>query len=251
MSERFVGKVALITGAGSGIGRETARIVAAEGGSVFGLDIDADRVAETVTEIEAAGGSAAGEVCDISDPAACAAAVDSVLSRFGRLDVVCNIAGITMMKPVGQVADELWERMLAVNLSGPFYLSRAAVPALIETRGNVVNIASQAALQGYSHLSAYSASKGGVIALTRAMAVELAPQGIRVNCVCPGSVATNIADSIEWPDEIDPEVTAVMMQRNPPMSQPEEVAYGIAFVASDQASSMTGAVIPIDGGSTA
>ena len=122
---------------------------------------------------------------------------------------------------------------------------------MIECGGNIVNVASQAGLRGYACLSAYSAAKGGVVMLTRALAVELAPKGVRVNCVCPGAVVTNIAETMDHGDEIDPVASAALMQRNPVMSQPEEVAHGILFLASPEASSATGVILPIDGGSCA
>jgi len=126
-----------------------------------------------------------------------------------------------------------------------------ALPALLESQGNIVNVASQAGLRGYSHLSAYAAAKGGLVMLTRALAVELAARNVRVNCVCPGAVLTNIAESIDAGAALDPQVTLAMMQRNPKISPPEDVARAIVFLASDDARSATGAVLPIDGGSTA
>ena len=251
MSRRFADKVALVTGAGSGIGRETVRLLAAEGARVVCLDIDPKRVDEITAELADAGHEAHGHCCDISDPSACQRAVAAAIERFGRLDVLCNVAGIAMMRPIDEVDDALWNRMIGVNLAGPFYLCRAALPALVESRGNIVNVASQAGLRGYSHLSAYAASKGGLVMLTRALAVELAPQNVRVNCVCPGAVLTNIGDSIGAGGTLDPEVAAAMMQRNPKISPPEDVARAIVFLASHDASSATGAVLPVDGGSTA
>ena len=251
MSNRFADKVALVTGAGSGIGRETVRLLSAEGARVVCLDVDEKRVDEITAELAAAGREALGHCCDVADPAACQGAVAAALGRFGRLDVLCNVAGIAMMCPVDQVDDALWNRVIGVNLAGPFYLCRAAVPALALSRGNIVNVSSQAGLKGYSHLSAYAAAKGGLVMLTRALAVELAPRNVRVNCVCPGAVLTNIGDSIQARGALDPQVAASMMQRNPAISPPEDVARAIVFLASSDAASATGAVLPVDGGSTA
>lgn len=251
LSARFGGKVALVTGAGSGIGRETVRLLAAEGARVACLDIDPTRVDEIVAELAAAGHEAHGHCCDVSDPSACNGAVAATLERFGRLDVLCNVAGIAMMRAIDAVDDALWNRMISVNLAGPFYLCRAAVPALVESHGNIVNVASQAGLRGFSHLSAYAAAKGGLVMLTRALAVELAPHNVRVNCVCPGAVLTNIAVSLDVGGAFDRQVAEAMMQRNPKISPPGDVARAIVFLASDDASSATGAVLPIDGGSTA
>ena len=251
MSRRFAGKVALVTGAGSGIGRETVRLLAAEGARVVCLDVDKRRVEEIAAELSGAGHEVLGHCCDVSDPSACNDAVAGALEQFGRLDVLCNVAGIAMMRPIDEVDDALWNRVIGVNLAGPFYLCRAAVPALAESRGNIVNVSSQAGLKGYSHLSAYAAAKGGLVMLTRALAVELAPRNVRVNCVCPGAVLTNIGDSIQASGALDPQLAAAMMQRNPAISPPEDVARAIVFLASDDASSATGAVLPVDGGSTA
>jgi NAD(P)-dependent dehydrogenase (short-subunit alcohol dehydrogenase family) len=251
MRARFGDKVALVTGAGSGIGRETVRLLGSEGARVVCLDVDPQRVEDIAAELAAGGCEAHGHCCDVSDPSACNGAVDATLERFGRLDLLCNVAGISMMRTIDQVDDALWNRMIGVNLGGPFYLCRAAVPALVESRGNIVNVASQAGLRGYSHLSAYSAAKGGLVMLTRALAVELAPQCVRVNCVCPGAVLTNIADSMAVGGAFDQQVAEAMLQRNPRISPPEDVARAIVFLASDDASSATGAVLAVDGGSTA
>lgn len=248
MSARFRDKVALVTGAGSGIGRETARLLAAEGARVACLDIDATRANEVESEL---GTEAFGLSCDVSDPSACASAVAAALDRFGRLDVLCNVAGISMLRPIGEVDDALWQRMIGVNLAGPFYLCRAALPTLVENGGNIVNVASQSGLKGFSHLSAYSAAKGGLVMLTRSLAVELAPKNVRVNCVCPGAVLTNIAESMDVGAAFDEQAAAAMMQRNPPISPPEDIARAIVFLASDEAGSTTGAVLPVDGGATA
>lgn len=248
---RFGGVVALVTGAGSGIGRETVRLLAAEGARVVCLDVDPRRVEEIAAELSGSGHEAHGHCCDVSDSSACNGAVDATLRRFGGLDLLCNVAGISMMRTVEEVDDALWNRIIGVNLAGPFYLCRASLPALVESKGNIVNVASQAGLRGYSHLSAYAAAKGGLVMLTRALAVELAPRGVRVNCVCPGAVLTNIADSMDAGGAFDPVVAEAMMQRNPKISPPEDVARAIVFLASGEASSATGAVLPVDGGSTA
>ena len=173
---RFEGKAAMVTGAGSGIGRATARRLAAEGACVSISDINAAGLAETMALLEGSGHHS--QLLDVRQSAACNAAVEAAVAALGKLDILCNVAGIAGLYRLDEVSDEVWERMIGINLSGPFYLSRAAMPHLLRTRGNIVNIASTAALVGQVCNTPYCASKGGLNLLTKALAVEFAKQGV-------------------------------------------------------------------------
>jgi meso-butanediol dehydrogenase / (S,S)-butanediol dehydrogenase / diacetyl reductase len=247
MTARFEGKAALVTGAGSGIGRATALRLAQEGASVFALDIAADRLDETK-------GMATGRVSvrptDVSDPAACAAAVAEAVDEFGRLDVLGNIAGILRAGHVTEMSVEDYRRVMGVNLDGYFFLAQAAIPHLLETDGNIVNIASNAGLQGLPYGVAYSMSKGGVVQLTRALAVEFLTRPLRVNAIAPAGTNTNIGEGTSFPPDADVALLGRLGGLRG-LAQPEEVAALFAFLASDEARSITGAIYTIDNGLTA
>ncbi|MCU0273000.1 MAG: SDR family oxidoreductase [Acidimicrobiales bacterium] len=243
---RFEGKVALLTGAGSGIGRAVTIRLAAEGASVLAVDIDDVRLAETQA---LAAGQVAVRRVDVGDPQACADAVTACVEEFGRLDVLGNIAGIYLARHTPEMTVEDYRRLMAVNLDGPFFLSQAAVPHLLDARGNIVNIASNAGLQGVPYSTAYCMSKGGVVQLTRAMAVEYLRQPLRVNAIAPAGTNTNIANTAGFPPDMDP-ILAGRMAGHRGMAEAEEVAGLFAFLASDEARSITGAVYTIDNGLT-
>jgi meso-butanediol dehydrogenase / (S,S)-butanediol dehydrogenase / diacetyl reductase len=234
MSERFEGRVAIVTGASSGIGRATAERLAAEGATVVGVD------REPGTD----------RVHDVSDPEADRALIEDVVAEHGRLDVLCNVAGILRFAHAGEHTRQDWERTLAVNLSGPWFLIQAALPHLVETRGNVVSVASAAGLVGQAYTSAYCASKHGLVGLTKSLAIEFASKRVRFNCVCPGQVDTNLLADFQFPDGADQRLLDKLL----PLvrgAAPDEVATLIAYLASDEARYVTGAAWPIDGGQTA
>lgn len=240
-------RVALVTGAASGLGRATALLLAEQGSAVACLDV-ADTTA-TADAIAAAGGRSLPVACDVSDETSIAAAVSAAVDAFGRLDVVVNAAGVAAVAHTLDVSVADWRRMLDVNLTGTFLVTREALPPLLETRGCVVNVASVAGLRGWRYMAAYSASKGGVVALTRSLAVEYGRRGVRVNCVCPGSIATPLAQGLSAPPDADPE----LLQRaralvDPPVAQPYEVASAVAYLASPAARFITGEVLAVDGG---
>ncbi len=203
MSRRFEDRVALITGAGSGIGRAVALRLAAEGASVFAVDIDATTLEETNT---LASGRLMVHVADLAEPEACAGAVAACLERTQRLDVLGNIAGIYVAEHTVTMARAQYRRLMAINLDSYFYLAQEAIPRLLESGGCIVSIASNAGIMGVPYSAAYCASKGGVIALTRSLAVEFLKTSLRINAIAPAGTNTNIAASASFPSDMDPQI---------------------------------------------
>ncbi|ABW16292.1 short-chain dehydrogenase/reductase SDR [Parafrankia sp. EAN1pec] len=265
MTGLFEGKTALITGAGSGMGRAITLRLVGQGASVLALDIDADRLVETkalaakALETEALATEAletarvAGTVsvrqADVSDPGACAEAVAACVAEFGKLDVLGNVAGIYLAEHTTKVTVEQYRRVMGVNLDACFFLAQAAIPHLLETGGNIVNIASNAGLQGVPYSAAYSMSKGGVVALTRSLAVEFLKTPLRVNAIAPAGTNTNIATSGSFPSGMDPDLARRMAGLRG-LAEPEEIAALFSFLASADARSVTGAVYTVDNGLT-
>jgi NAD(P)-dependent dehydrogenase (short-subunit alcohol dehydrogenase family) len=243
---------ALVTGAASGIGRATAVMLAERGAAVACLDVNADGLAETAAAI---GERALPLRCDVTDLAAVQAAVSQTAAELGGLDAVANVAGVgDFTGDVAEIAPEEWARVLAINLTGPFHVSRAAIPHLRAAGGGaIVNVSSQFGLVGCLASPAYCASKAGLIGLTRAMAIDHTEEGIRVNCVCPGPVDTPM---LAWTDAT-PELTARERGRTQGRNlsgrsgRPEEIAATIAFLLSDGAGFMSGSVVAVDGAWTA
>jgi meso-butanediol dehydrogenase/(S,S)-butanediol dehydrogenase/diacetyl reductase len=245
--DRFVGRVALVTGAGSGIGRASAIRLASEGASVLAVDVDADRLTAT----KALGGDAMVTFeADLGDPATCRAAVERCVAEFGGMDVLGNVAGIFRADHVTDVTEADYRRVMSVNLDAYFFLSQAAIPHLVERNGNIVNVASNSALQGIPYAAPYAMSKGGVLQLTRALAVEFLKRPLRVNAIAPAGTNTNIAASTPFPPDMDADLIGRMVGVRG-LAEPEEVAGVSAFLASDEAKSVTGAVYTIDNGLTA
>jgi len=244
---RFTDKVALITGAGSGMGRAITIQLCEEGASVLAVDIDGDRLDETKGLVS---GSVSLQCADVSDPETCASLVGAAVEEFGRLDVLGNVAGIYIAGHVTDMTVEQYRRIMGVNLDGCFFLAQAAIPPLLETGGNIVNIASNAALHGVPYSVAYSMTKGGVLQLTRSLAVEFLKTRLRVNAIAPAGTNTNIAATTVFPADAELELLARMPGLRG-MAEPEEVAAVFAFLASDEARSITGAVYTIDNGLTA
>jgi NAD(P)-dependent dehydrogenase (short-subunit alcohol dehydrogenase family) len=246
----FAGKVAAITGAGSGMGAECARILAAGGAAVTVIDLDSTRAAEVAVEI---GGEWVSG--DISESAFCDGAVGRVLESSGRLDVLVNAAGTIHRGDALSTDDEAWRRVLDVNVSGTFFMCRAALRAMKAAgRGVIVNFSSIWGDVGGAGALAYSASKGAVSVMTRSMALDHAADGIRVNAVMPGEVDTPMLRAGGRVRPLsDSEISAIGRTAVPigRVAEPREIAEVVAFLASDRASYMTGALIPVDGGYTA
>ncbi|MCB9133350.1 MAG: glucose 1-dehydrogenase [Anaerolineales bacterium] len=245
----FTGKTALITGAASGMGAATAREFRAAGGQVVIVDRNEQLAAQVAGEIDAG----LPVVGDVSDPAFCAHAVETALQRHGRLDVLVNAAGIIVRADALGTTDEQWQRVMNVNVNGVFYMSRAAIgPMKQQGHGVIVNFGSIWGSVGAAGVVAYCASKGAVHQITRAMALDHARDGIRINAVCPGEVNTPMLAS-----ERSQPVTAELMQRiaeSVPagrLAEPVEIARVVLFLASDAASYMTGAMVNVDAGYTA
>ena len=236
-------KVALITGASSGLGAAVVQLFAERGASVFGIARDADKMA---TVFDAVPGGKYASV-DITEPAACRSAVEQCVAEFGRLDVLVNVAGYHQMRHTTTMTDDEWDRDLAVNLNGPFYLCRAALPHLLETGGNIVNVTSIAGVEGEVYSAGYCAAKHGLIGLTRALAVEYTKERIRVNAICPGGMPTPQATEFTAPDNADWDL--IMRIASPRgFMEAEDVAKTIAFLASDDAAAIHGAVYRVDNG---
>jgi len=248
---RFEGRTAVVTGAGSGIGRATAVRIAAEGGAVACLDVVEEGLKETVESIVSAGGKAEAYRCDVSDEPGVIDTVGRAAAALGRVSVLCNVAGIGAFSHTAEMPLDLWQRILAVNLTGTFLMAKAVLPQMLEAKdGSIVNVASNAGLMGAPWSAAYCASKGGVVLFTKALAVEYAGRGVRVNAVAPGGVDTPLVSNFSVPEGGDPKMLHRIMSRMG-FSTPEQIAAAITFIGSDESAYTTGAVLSVDGGLTA
>ena len=240
------GKVALVTGASSGLGAEVSRLFAERGAEVFGIARDTARMADVFQSVP--GGAYAP--ADITDPQACRDAVAQCVDRFGRLDILVNAAGFHQMRHTAEVTDDDWAYDLAANLNGPFYLCRAALPHLLDSGGNIVNVASVAGVEGEVYSAGYCAAKHGLVGLTRALAVEFTKERLRVNVVCPGGMLTPQVTEFAAPEQADYKlIMRIAAPRG--LMQPRDVASVIAFLASDDAAAVHGAVYVVDNGKLA
>lgn len=250
---RLEGKVAVVTGGASGIGRASALLFAQEGAKVVVADVD-PRGRDVVAEITSAGGTALFVRTDVSQPEDVEALVRSTVETYGKLDIMFNNAGVEgEQQPIADCTVENWDRVLNVNLKGVFLGMKYAIPAMVKAGGgSIINTASTAGLTGYPNLPAYSASKGGVIQLTKTAALEYARKGIRVNCICPGGILTPLVE--RFTAGLPQEQIQKMVEAVHPVGRfgkPEEVARLAVFLASDESAFCTGAPFIIDGGMTA
>jgi len=248
--KRFEGKVALITGGGSGIGRASAIRLTEEGAAVLLADIDEAKATETVSLLPA-GANAGVAALDVADPEQCRRAVADCVARFGRLDVLCNIAGIALCRHFTDISASDWRKVVDINLNGVFYMSQAAIPHLIESRGNIVNMSSSAGREGQAYNAVYCATKAAVLMLSKSLAIEYAHRGVRANAICPGGVKTPLTENFAPPRDADMSLFRRMFPLLEPMAAPEEIAAAVAYLASDEARFVTGIEFAIDGAQTA
>jgi NAD(P)-dependent dehydrogenase (short-subunit alcohol dehydrogenase family) len=249
--KRFAGKTVIVTGAASGIGRATAMRFAEEGASLILGDIDAAGLQDVTGRLRAEhGGQAKAVPFDAADPGSCRGLVEAAVAEGGRLDVLCNIAGIYDRARFTEVDDATWRRLFAVNLDSVFYLTRASLPHLVRSKGNVVNISSIAALSGLAYAAAYAAAKAAIIALTKSLAAEYAEHGVRVNVICPGGVDTAIGRGVKPIQDPNP----LLLQRLAPKlgnpaakGRPEDIAAAFTYLASKEARYVSGSVFVVDG----
>lgn len=241
-------KIIIVTGAASGIGRASAVRLTEEGATVICADRNLSGAEETASGLT----GASAIQFDAASPASCRDLIDHAVRAHGRLDVLCNIAGIGGFGHAAEISDDAWDQLVAINLSAIFHLTKAALPHLVETQGNIVNMASASGLVGAAYASAYSATKAGVVGYTRTVAIEYAARQVRVNAICPGGVDTPlIAGGFGNMKGVDMDLVTRMNSKMAPLAKPEHIAAAVAFLASDDAAFITGILLPVDGGQTA
>ena len=243
-------RTAFVTGGARGLGLEIARALGRDGFGLYLVDVLADRLDQAVAELRSAGCTVKSRVVDVSDQAQCQAAVADCVAVTGNLSVLVNNAGIMRMEPFASTTAESWNRILGVNLSGPFYLTQAALPHILEAKGNVVMVASSNGLTGTPYTGPYSATKAALISLTKTLAMEYVEHPVRINAVCPGPMATEIAGPTNVAGGIDhAKVVRYSGQRG--LADAARVADVIAFLASDAAAAVHGAIWTADLGASA
>ena len=251
MSGELAGRAGVVTGGGSGLGRATALALAARGARIVIADRDPVAAEAVAAELVAAGGAASAVAADVTDPAACEAIVAACVDTYGALDIAVNNAGTTgLPASVVDYPIDAWRATMAVNLDGVFYSMRAELPVMVAAgSGAIVNVASGAGIVGFAGLPAYVASKHGVVGLTRSAALECAPRGVRINCVCPGTARTPMLEGFMGGD---PKMEKAMAASTPlgRLATPEEIAAAILWLCTDDASYMIGHALVVDGGAT-
>ncbi len=253
---RLDGKVAFITGAGSGIGEQAALLFARQGATIAVADVNAEGGQRVVAAITGAGGTASFHAVNVTDPASVQTAIDGVTARYGRLDIGINNAGIGLVGDVTETSEEDYDRLMSVNVKGVFLCAQAEVRWMkAQGGGAIINTSSVAGLVGVDRRFAYSTTKGAVTAMTKQLAVDHVKDRIRVNCVCPGTVETPFVDAyLAKYHAGEEEATRVQLRARQPLGrlgQPDEIAYAMLYLASDEAAFVTGSALIIDGGLTA
>jgi NAD(P)-dependent dehydrogenase (short-subunit alcohol dehydrogenase family) len=245
MAMRLKGKVAFITGFGSGLGQAMAIMFAREGAAVAGTSVTESKGRETVAAIESAGGRAFFRAGDVANSEQMKLFIDETVKLYGGLDIAVNSAGVRTNGSITDITEEAWDRTLDANLKGAFVVSRLAIPEMKKRgAGVILNIAARSGMLGQAGRAAYCASKGGLVRLTEAMAMDHARDNIRVNCICPGPVRTPMVDT-STPEKLARYKTRVPLGR---IGEPDDVAYAAVYLASDEASYVTAAILPVDAG---
>jgi NAD(P)-dependent dehydrogenase (short-subunit alcohol dehydrogenase family) len=246
----FDGKVVVVTGAASGLGRATALAFAREGAKLALADIDDAGLAATVTSAVELGAEAQAIPTNMADAAACAALIGATVARFGGVDVVCNVAGAFRFDHATDITVDIWDRIFAVNVRGPFFLIQAALPHLIESQGAIVNVASASAFLGHAYLAHYAASKAALVNLTKSLAMEFMQKSVRINAIAPGGINTAMTAATAIPDGIDFQ----LLGRYVPLrgsSEPEDLTDLILMLAGPRGKAFHGACVNADRGITA
>jgi NAD(P)-dependent dehydrogenase (short-subunit alcohol dehydrogenase family) len=247
---RFTGRSAVVTGAGSGIGRAVALRLVAEGARVLAVDINADGLAEAATTAADSAGELVTRTCDISTPAGCRSTIAAAVERFGGLDILGNIAGIARAEHVGDVSEAAYRQMMAVNVDGYFFMAQAALPHLVHDGGVIINVASNAGLVGQAYTVVYCMTKGAVVQLTRALAMEYLKTPLRVVAIAPGGVETTLTRTYQMPSDVDWDLVGRYISPRG-MAAPDDISALFAFLASDEARTIHGTVVSSDHGMTA
>ena len=250
----LTGKVAMVTGAGSGIGRGIALLLAQMGASIAVLEIDDAKGSNTAAEVQDQSGQAVSVHCDVRSASDCRRAVEATIQKWGKIDILCNCAGIAIRKNIIELAEEEWDRALDVTQKGIYLLSREVIPHMIRNGGgSIINIGSGWSLKGGPKAASYCAAKGGAVNLTRAMAIDHGPHNIRVNCICPGDIDTPMLRS--ECAQLGGNVQSFMKEAaNRPLARvgiPEDVANAVLFLASPMSNWITGTALVVDGGGLA